>query len=251
MIFRLPQWAGYRDRASMGIADTHFRRGKLDKALKWLGDLKERSPKFFASQKGDEIEKLVTERQERVKAAHATGDGGGGFFKGFTTGFEPDEAEWFGELKDDYASVRAPGIDGGHALLLDALTRDVPYFSYRRPLKNLTPGGTYWFEIWYRDIVRAAPPPPSAQAFVQVNLVGTPDSKFSVSVSPALIVRGSHHHWHKLGAKLKVPAAQDFDLVLHFYYPKGAYLFDGLSVRPVSDRQLEALTTFQEGPKTP
>jgi tetratricopeptide (TPR) repeat protein len=244
MIFKLPQWAGYRDRATFGIADTYFRTGELDRAAKWLADLRESFPKLYETQKGDALEKLIAKRRQRAK-----GDPDGGVFRGFATGFEPDEPEWFGDLKNN-ASVRAPAMQGPHALLLDAYTQDQPYLTYQRPLKNLVPGQTYCVEIWYRDLVRFAPPPPAGYPFIQMNLVGMAPPKPGVVGQPSLL-RNSYQQWHKAGFKLKAPLAQDFDLVLHFYYLKGAYLFDRLSVRPVSDRQLEALTTFQEGLKAP
>jgi tetratricopeptide (TPR) repeat protein len=245
MIFKLPQWAGYRDRATHGIADTYLRLGDLEKAQKWFADLKEGFPKYFESQKGAEVEKLIAQRLERVRAR----GGGGAFFKGFVTGFEPDEPKWFGDVKDN-AVVRGPGIEGPYALLADGYSNEAAYTTYQRTLKNLTPGGTYWVEIWYRDLVRASPPPPGAQAFVQLNLTGTEAPKPGVSGQPA-VVRNSYGRWHKVGAKLKVPMAQDFDLTLHFYYLKGVYLFDGLRVLPVSDREQDALLSFQEGPKSP
>jgi tetratricopeptide (TPR) repeat protein len=251
MIFNLPQWAGYRDRASYGMAETYFRQGAFDKSLKRLTDLRDGESKWFESQKGADFEKLVAGRLGRLKEARAAGDESAAFFKGFRTGFEPDEREWFGEIKEDYAAVRAPSVEGPHALLMDCLTREVPSFTYTRPFKNLTPGATYMVEIWYRDLARVSPPPPSAQAFLQVNLVGTAAPKPSVTASVSLLARASHHQWHKASVKIKAPPAQDCDLVINFYYLKGAYLFDHLSVRPVSDRQLEALTTFQEGPKAP
>jgi tetratricopeptide (TPR) repeat protein len=247
MIFKLPQWSGYRDRATFGIADTYLRMEELEKAQKWFADLREGFHKFFESQKGADIEKLLAERLRRLKAAQSRG--GSAFFKGFTTGFEPDEPRWFGDVKD-IPVVCGPGIDGAHALLVDSYSDDRPYFTYVRPLKNLTPGGTYWVEIWYRDLVRTCPPPPSAQAFLQMNLVGTAAPKPGVVGQPSLL-RNSYSRWHKAGTKLKVPLAQDFDLTLNFYYPKGIYLFDDLRVLPVSDRQQDALLSFQEGPKTP
>jgi tetratricopeptide (TPR) repeat protein len=249
MIFKLPQWAGYRDRATFGIADTYLRTGELDKAAKWLADLREGFPKLYETQKGGEIDKLLAERRERIKAARAKGEPDDGLFKGFATGFEPDEPAWFGDLKD-IPSVRAPGMRGPHTLLLDAFAEDKTLLTYQRPLKGLRPGATYWCEIWYRDLVRVPPPPPGVHPFLHMILTGTAAPKPSVVGQPSLL-RNSYQQWHKAGFKLKAPLAQDFDLFLHFYYLKGAYLFDRLSIRAVSDRQLEALTTFQEGPKTP
>jgi tetratricopeptide (TPR) repeat protein len=242
MIFKLPQWAGYRDRATYGIADTYARMGELTKALEKLGDLKDGFPKLYKDRKADELENAIREQLARARA-------GRHLFKEFSTGFEPDEAEWYGDLKDNPA-VRVPGMRGPHALLLDCYSVDVTLLSYLRPLENLTPGGHYWVEIWYRDLVRVSPPAPSAQANVQMSLASKADPSLSASGQPA-VIRGQGHHWHKIGAKLTVPLAHDFNLALNFYFLKGAFLFDRLSVRPISDRQLDALTTFQEGLKTP
>src|SRR5205807_1259685 len=107
--FKLPQWAGYRDRATLGIADTYRRMGELDKSRKWLADLKEAAPKFYESQKAGEVQKLVEERLQRLKNGGKGEDSA--LFKGLATSFEPDEAEWFGDLAP-YAAVCAPGIDG-------------------------------------------------------------------------------------------------------------------------------------------
>src|SRR5205807_1862934 len=74
MIFKLPQWAGYRDRATYGISDTYFRMGELEKARKWLADLKEGFPKQYEAQKGADVEKLIDGRLRRLKAARAKGD---------------------------------------------------------------------------------------------------------------------------------------------------------------------------------
>src|SRR4029077_7977935 len=47
MLLKLPQWAGYKDRAVFGIADAYFRMEDLEKASKWFADLKEAFPKFY------------------------------------------------------------------------------------------------------------------------------------------------------------------------------------------------------------
>jgi tetratricopeptide (TPR) repeat protein len=244
MIFKLPQWAGYRDRATFGIANTYLRMEELPKSQKSFAALKEGFPKYFETQKGADFEKLIAERLQRVKSAKVHP-----FFKEFSTGFEPDEKAWFGEVKDQPV-VRGPGIDGPYALLADCYSEDRPYIPYARPLTNLTPGGTYWVEIWYRDLVRSSPPPPSAQAFAQLNLTGMAPPRPAVSAQPSLI-RNSYGRWHKVGGKMKVPMDQDFDLALNLYYLKGIYLFDRLRVLPITDRQEDALLSFQEGPKAP
>ena len=76
-------------------------------------------------------------------------------------------------------------------------------------------------------------------------------SKVEVLCPGLTLYRTSHHHWHKIACKIKAPLAQDFQLKLTFSNYTGAYLFDALSIRPVTDRQLDSLANFLEGGKTP
>ena len=246
MIFKLPQWAGYRDRASLGIADSYFRLAELDKSLKWYKNLKEAFPKFYAEKKCDAIEKLIVDRLERIKLAKKAEDA---FFQGFSTGFEPEEREWFGRSAE-FAIVRAPGLRGPHAVLLDTYPTELGLFHYHRPLTNLTPGATYWVEIWYREIFRPAPPLAYQQPFVHCKLV-VEETKVEVLGPGMNMHRTSHHQWHKLTCKIKAPLANDCTLKLTFSNTTGAYYFDTLSIRPVSDRQLDSLMNFIEGGKAP
>ena len=249
-IFKLPQWAGYRDRASFGIADAYRRMGELDKAQKWYANLKEAFPKFHEAQKLADVEKLLGERLGRIRAAKAKGDPGSAFFRGFTTGLEPAEPQWFGN-PTDFAVVRALAIDGPHAGLLDAYPRELVNYEYNRLLKDLTPDGTYWVEVWYQDLVRSTPPVPYAQLFsVQVYLTGEAAPKPSVLVGQSS-PRNSHHAWHKIGLKIKAPLAQDCLLRVLFLNASGFVLVDRVSIQPVSDRQLDTLMTFLEGQKAP
>ncbi len=70
-------------------------------------------------------------------------------------------------------------------------------------------------------------------------------------LAPANLYRTSHHQWHKLTFKLIAPPAQDCNLKLSFYNHTGAILYDGLSIRPVTDRQVDSLQNFLEGGKGP
>lgn len=247
MIFKLPQWAGYRDRASFGMADSYWRMGELEKSLKWYVNLKEAFPKFHEAQKGAIVEKLIEGRLERIKKAKTPADA---FFKGYRTGFEPGESEWFGRAIE-FPFVRSPGLDGPHAGLIDIYPKDLgPLIDYVRPVKNLTPGATYWAEIWYRDVMRPAPPAPYQYAFIHTRLIADTATK-EEALAAATLHRTSHHQWHKLSFKLKAPLAQDFQLKLSFYNHTGATLYDALSIRPVTDRQLDSLTNFLEGGKAP
>lgn len=251
MVFKLPQWAGYRDRATFGIADTYRRLGELDKALKWLGELKDEFPKFYEAQKGPELHNLLTRRQQRLQEAKAKGEAPAAAADRFHTGLEPDEPDWFGELKDgattrEAAVVRAPGMRGPHAGLLDAYPRELANFEFNRPLRDLNPGGTYWVEVWYRDVVRPAPPLPHQTPSVQAVLIGETAPKTS-ELAGFAVPRGPHHQWHRAGVKIKAPFDHEFTFRIAFTNFTGAHLIDRISIRPVSDRQLDALAAFQEG----
>ena len=151
----------------------------------------------------------------------------------------------------EFGVVRAAGLDGPHAAFLDVYPREALTGYFKRPLRNLTPGGTYWVELWYRDIVRPGTAP---QANVQVQLVSEgPAGKPPVVVADSAhvpLLKNSYHQWHKMSFKLKAPLAHDYLLVVNFHGQNGAILYDSLSIRPVSDQQQDALINFLEG-KTP
>ena len=247
MIFKLPQWAGYLDRATQGLAETYLRLGDPVKARNYLTDLKNNFPKFFASHKGPDLEKLIDHRLDRLK--WAKGAKADQLFTEFRTNFEPEETTWFGDPKD-FAIVRGPGLFGPHAGLFDAFPRELVNFDYQRPLKNLNPGGHYVCELWYRDLVK--PPPPLIYQLPAVNLhlIGGKPAITLVNTSVSLY-RNTHHQWHKVTLKFIAPQESDLTLKIYCTNIAGHYLIDGLSIRPVSDRQFHALTRFQEGGKAP
>jgi tetratricopeptide (TPR) repeat protein len=234
MIFKLPQWAGYKDRAVFGIADTYLRLGELDKARKWLGDLKEAYPKFYEEHKAAELDKQLDERLLQLKT--------GNNLTAFTTGFEPDEEPWFGE-PSGFAFVRAPGLRGPHVALMDVYPRDVASFEHNCPLVGLTPGATYWGELWYRDEVRPLTPP-GADMHCNMHLFDL-EKKATQTTAQQMMPRATFRQWHKLSFKLKAPVT-DCLLKINFMNMSGAIHFDDLSLRLVTDRQLDDLVHFQE-----
>jgi hypothetical protein len=144
--------------------------------------------------------------------------------------------------------VRAPGIQGPNVAMLDMFPRDLGNFNYFRPMKNLTPGATYWLEVWYQDVVRPAPPLPHQIAMLQIQLTGEKDIKLVTAANLALPT-SSHHQWHKAGVKIKAPMAQDCQLKIIFANITGTMLIDRLSFRQVPDRQADSLSIFLEGGK--
>jgi tetratricopeptide (TPR) repeat protein len=244
MIFKLPQWAGYRDRAAFGIADCYQRQGELEKALRWFGELKEAHPRFAEERKVSETEKLLRERLERVKAAAARGSAETAFFKGYETGFEEDEPTSFGKHAG-CAVVQAPGMKGPGAVLLDTYPRDLNGYDLVFPLTGLAPEGWYWVEFWYRDELWPWPPAgtgPHLHLYLNGQTAAKPVTTLRYNFD-----RNAFHRWHKVGLKIKAPPAQDCELLVRYVQITGAMLIDRLSIRPVTDRQIDALTSFYEG----
>jgi len=53
--------------------------------------------------------------------------------------------------------------------------------------------------------------------------------------------------WRKIGFLLKAPVTQDGRLNTSIRLVVGVMEFDGLSILPVSDRQVDAMANFVEG----
>jgi tetratricopeptide (TPR) repeat protein len=243
MIFKLPQWAGYRDRATYGIADAYLRMGELDKAKKWFGQLKDEFPKFFEMNKGKEIEELIASRLARQEAGMEN------LTERIDIGFEPTEPIWFSSLVG-LASVRTLGVQGEHALLIDPYpVEKIKLYDLNRPVKNLVPGGTYWAEVWTQDIVRM-PSPVATNPQYGFHLIKLGEAGDGVN-HPVQVPRTSHHQWHKMSMKVKAPLAQDFTMRIRCNQMVGAFLLDRITVRHVGDRRLDAQVQFLESSKAP
>ncbi len=244
ILLKLPQWAGYRDRAMEGIADCYYRMGRLDKALEWYESLKKSYPKSFEKQKLADVVTLIKGRQERIEAARAKGKPEDAFFKGYTTGFEPDEPEPFG-LPVNISIVRAPGMQGPHVGLMDAFPGFMPdNYRYSKPLKNLTGNGTYWVELWYRVTLGAYNPTATSHVHFWIGPPGPPVFNSGTVIH---FDERTFGQWRKLGVKIKAPLQQDGNLLVMFRNINGLVEIDGLSIRPVSDRQNDSLLSFIEG----
>ena len=85
---------------------------------------------------------------------------------------------------------------------------------------------------------------------VQVYLTGEAAPKPQV-INGQATPRNSHHHWHKVGLKIKAPPAADCQMRVLLQNAMGYVLVDRISIQPVSDRQVDSLMMFLEGLKTP
>jgi tetratricopeptide (TPR) repeat protein len=247
-LIKLPQAAGYRDRALHGIADCYYRKGQFQKALEWYDSLKKSFDKYYQKEKLDAVQKLIKARLERIETARKKGKPASAFFLGLSTGFEPGDV--LGEPRA-FSLVRAPGMQGPHVAFLDGFPAAYGSFDYNVPLKNLTGEGTYWVEFWYRGTLGSYYNPAS-YAYVNVWLADdSPVSFTPIASSVAIILEERYGQWRKAGVKLKAPLTQDGNLIFTFRNLRGVLEVDALSIRPVSDRQNDSLLSFNEGAEAP
>jgi hypothetical protein len=57
--------------------------------------------------------------------------------------------------------------------------------------------------------------------------------------------------WRKISYNMKAPPTPGAKLAMSIRHIFGVMEFDGISVRPVSDREHDSLANFLEGPTTP
>ncbi len=246
VLLKLVQWAGYRDRALFGIADCYARMGDEERALKWLGGLKESFPTYFEKQKLGDYQKTLEARRERKKKP-APIDESDPHRGRFVTGFEPGEKGMFGKIDNGVAVVPSFGIAGPHVVLLDGYPEYRGYFEYSRQLQGLGQNGTYWVEFWYRDTLAWGMP---NNPHTHASLV--PDgSTAGTAETGTVYYERTLGRWRKISYNLKAPPTPGAKLTLSIRHIFGVMEFDGLSVRPVSDREHDSLANFIEGPQTP
>jgi hypothetical protein len=239
-LIRLPQWAGYRDRALHGIADSQYRLGQLERSQEWYGTLRESFPKYYEKQKLTDVQKLMEARIARIKA-------GGGYFAGFTTGFKPEDM--LPRPKASLPVVRGAGMQGPSVALLSGLQRkdEQPPIDLAWPIRDLNGDGTYWVEFWYRETLGAPAFPDvySPHIYVWIAGDGLPNTQNPTTVQ--VVPERTYGQWRKLGFKCKAPLATDGELRIQIRGLVGVMEMDALTIRPVTDRELDTLTSFLEG----
>jgi tetratricopeptide (TPR) repeat protein len=245
VLLKLTQWAGYRDRALFGIADCYTRMGEEEKALKWVASLKESFPSYYEKQKLADYQKTLEARRDLKKKPPMI-DPNEPMRGSFLTGFEPGEKTTFGKIENAVV-VPAFGIAGPHVYLLDGYPEYKGYYEYSRPLQAMNQNGTYWVEFWYRDTL-AWGMPNNPHTHVWLYPDGMP---------PAMAEMGTVYYertlgrWRKISYNMKAPPTPAAKLAMSIRHIFGVMELDGISVRPVSDREHDSLANFLEGPPSP
>lgn len=247
VLLKLVQWAGYRDRALFGIADCYSRMGEEAKALDWLATLKESFPSFYEKQKLAETQKTLENRRDRKKNPLAP-DPKDTVLDTFATGFEPTEKNAFG-TSPGFDVVPSFGLQGPHVLLCDGYPEYRGYIEYTRPLRNLSQNGSYLIEMWVRDTLAWGPG--SNNPHVHVWIYGT-DMKYNGNAGMGTVYfERTIGRWRKLSFNIKGPDTVDGKFSASIRHIYGIMELDGVSVRPVTDRQQDSLVNFLEGPPSP
>jgi tetratricopeptide (TPR) repeat protein len=227
VLLRLPQWAGYRDRALAGIADTYFRMGKLDRALEWYATLRKSFPAYYEKQDLDAVRKRIEARRKRLAKGIGSRKSGVGGWDDSSRPFFPDS--------------RLPTPDSRFAA-------GDSFFEQKMP--DLNDGGWYWAELWYRETL-ASPPVRlvhDPRVYLWIAAEGSPPNQ--VPTTYPVPLERTYGHWRKIGVKMHAPAP-DGRLRLSVRSFLGMMELSGLSVRPVSDLQVDTLRSFTEGTDPP
>lgn len=243
-LLKLTQWAGYRDRALHGIADSYLRLGDAGKALEWLAALKKSFPGYYEKHKLGTVQSLAETRLTRAKAGPE-----GRPFAGFRTGFEPGDQAPPGQVQN-FRTVAGQGMAGPHVCVFEQLPVIRIHGGHLQyDLKNITPNSTYWVEFWYRDVWTGSTLPhlisPIWQVYFYGGSTGT-DHNPEGGFSQYQMERG-YGRWRKCAFSLRAPPAQDGRVMIYLQYVVGRVEIDGLSIQPVSDRQSDLLHNFVEG----
>jgi tetratricopeptide (TPR) repeat protein len=259
VLLKLRQWAGFRDRAIHGLADCAFRQEDFATALGWFDKLRESFSEYFEAQKLDKIRDLVKARVEAAETAKKAGTAAvSESFRGYITGFEPDEKEPAGTLAKITLEPML-GIDGPQV----GVIRNGSLFTFTKDLKNLHAGGNLWVEFWYREqmqqrevqswsnvvvsITPASPSPPTADDAGKAPAKAPVKPVVPVAFDSVTIpLQRTYGQWRKVATRLRVPLVQDGTVKLTFVNAYGTLRMDGLKILPVSDRQGDSLRSFIE-----
>lgn len=243
VLLKLRQWAGFRDRAIHGLADCYFRNEAFTESLEWFDKLRESFPDYFAAQKLTAVYDLVKDRALKLAEAKKAGAAPAGeSFRGYTTGFEPEEKQPAGNASK-ITFERSFGIDGPQVGVLGFGSLNI----FTKDLQNLQPGGNVWVELWYREQMQSR----DVQSWESVDVMVIPgtDATKPPSDKIQLPITRTYGQWRKVATRLKLPMTSEAVFKLSFVHQFGMIRIDGVKVLPVTDRQLDSLRSFIEAPE--
>lgn len=237
-LIQMQQWAGYRDRATYGIADTYMRMGDYDRALRWLASLREHYPDFGEAEKLDKYQEMVTELGKRASEGRPLLDA-------IVDDLEPIDGTPH-EMLGAFFVEQGLGIMGPHVATMENHAKYQGYLDYAKHLEGLVPGGWYWVELWYRETLLQSRFQNGGH--IHTWLYGS-DNKMHEGFhnEGTGYFDRTYGRWRKFGFMHKAPVTVDGRLALSLRYNWGDMELDGLSIMRVTDQQYDALANFIEG----
>lgn len=237
VLLQLVQWAGFRDRASHGIADCFYRMGELEKSLKWYNVLKKTHPDYFAKQKLDDFQKFLMARLTGFFAKDKDAP-----LRPIAINFEPGEKSLLTKLPN-FSIVPGLSLNGPHQVLLDGFPAYRAYLDFGFDLPNIIGDGYYLLEIWYREQLCSKPENPHIHMWI---LGPKNESNPEGSQGTAYFDR-TDGQWRKFAFRIKAPLTQDGKFAVSVRHIYGVMEFDGLRITPITARQVDSLNAFIEG----
>lgn len=244
VLLKLRQWSGYRDKTIHGVADCYIRMDDVPQAKKWLEELQTRHAAYFEKQKLADQLKLINERQSKVAKSGAAGQPGRPpKFREFFTSFEPEEPGHLGK-PDNFKLVPGLGLPGKYVGALESYPVYRGYLTYNCYIPDLTPSGHYWVELWYREDL--LDPIPGFGPHFRLYVLGAMNIQHPTRGQGTYYIDRSPGAWRRVGFPLEAPLSQEGRAVINALTSCGLQI-DSISVRAVTDRDLDALGNFIAG----
>jgi len=237
------QWAGFHERALFGVADCYQRDGKFDKAQEVLTKVKEAFPEFYEKEKLGDYEAVVSNHLARAVSPPAVDPEAPKRFslktKAWATGFEPEEPAGFDWNAGNYPYVLSQGISGPHVALMNNVPVRKGYLDWYVRVTDCVPGGWVWGEGWYRHWEGSRMfSAPHTHLF-------TLDGRGANVGQASVDLDSAHGQWRKFGMLAKAPLTADGTFWYTFRYSVPHLTeIDGITLTPITDRQVEALQDF-------
>ena len=155
VVLHLSEWASYHPHALRGIADSYYRMGEFERAVKWYANLRNRYGQLYRRHKLDQKVNRIRQRLNAMKEQSDRSDGAnvGALFASLQNGFES------GAASDRTARTRLTmGFDGPGTFMVRRDDGQVSLPTMK--LEHLPTQGSLWVEFWVRtrlgDVARGA-----------------------------------------------------------------------------------------------
>jgi tetratricopeptide (TPR) repeat protein len=272
IVATMTEWAGFRDKVEVGIADCYFRMGEYDLAIKRIEEIKRVFPKAYADRKLDTYRKMLLKRKAMLdtamtqpgvvaKVAATPADDKKNInraiiraaadsinFRGATENFEGKTPVIATSLLNAVWASCA-GMGGARGLGIEPMP--VPFASgdYSAKVENVQSNCVYWMEFWYKEVAGplGGAAAGGASPHARIDLRGISEGQVVRGELGNVLLERTFGQWRKVGFATTIPVADMAYYELQFVMPSGYLLIDNVSIERVADRQVDSLNNFVEG----